>query len=153
MSTKKQLFDTGSPGFLHSIIVFVLGLFAASGVSFPKEVSILGMDIITSFSTGGVWAIIGILVTSIAFPIYNWVKSGGKFNLSFLFSKTSNVLALLYVVMSAVALTGFVLPDGTIEAIVNAVQVQDWGALGGLIFGPVLSTFIRWLKDRKTTTA
>ena len=65
VTTKK--FDTKSPGFLYSSIVAVLTVFAVSGVSFPKTVDVLGMEITTSLSAGGIYAIFGVVLTSVAF--------------------------------------------------------------------------------------
>lgn len=148
---KAKLFNTSSPGFLYSVIVFVLGVFASTGVTFPKDVSTLGIEIITTLSTGGVWALAGVFVASILYPIFNWYKSGGKFDLAFVFGKRSNVLALMNAVFAGIALTGFILPEGTVEALFQAIVVQDWGALAALVFGPVLDTLIRFIKERKNT--
>jgi len=143
-------FDAGSPGFLYSAIVAFLTIFAVSGVSFPKEVSVLGLEITTALSTGGIYAIIGVVLTSIAFPIYNYVKGGGTFTWLGIFGKTSTWIALGNAAVAALTTVGFILPDGTVEQIIGAVQSQNWMGLISILALTVGSTLIRWLKDKKT---
>ena len=150
MSNTKK-FDTASPGFLYSAIVAFLTLFAVSGVSFPKEVSVLGLEITTALSTGGIYAIIGVVLTSIGFPIYNYIKGGGSFTWLGVFGKTSTWIALGNAIVAALATGGFMLPEGTIDQIIGAVKAQNWMGLISVLALTVGNTFIRWLKERKAT--
>lgn len=146
---KKQVFNAASPGFLYTVIVAVLTIFAVSGVDFPSSAEQLAGDITTTLSTGGIYAIIGVILASIAFPIYNAVKSGLKFNLQTIFSSTLTWIALGNALMATIALTGFVLPQGTVEAIVGAVQTKDWIALGTIVVQTIIPTIVRFIKDKQ----
>lgn len=147
--TKTKKFDSGSPGFLYSAIVAFLTLFAVSGVSFPKEVNVLGLEITTALSAGGIYAIIGVVLTSVAFPVYNYVKGGGTFTWLGIFGKTSTWIALGNAVVAALATGGFMLPEGTVDQIIGAVKAQNWMGLISVLALTVGNTLIRWLKDRK----
>ncbi|GAB4486566.1 MAG: hypothetical protein OHK0019_00450 [Saprospiraceae bacterium] len=150
MSVKK--FDTKSPGFLYSAIVAILTLFAASGVQFPSDPATLGNEYVTTLSNSGIYALVGVLVTSFVFPVYNFVRAGGKFTLNAIFSKTSTWIALGVAASAALALTGFVLPDGTVEQIVSAVYTKDWMSLVSVIALTVGNTLIRYLKQQAANT-
>lgn len=151
MATKQQkmVFNTKSPGFLYSVIVAVLTVFAVSGVHFPTSAEQLAGEITTTLSTSGIYAIIGVVVASVVFPIYNAVKSGLKFSLATIFGSTLTWVAIGNIILSLLALTGIVLPDGTLEQIIGAVQVKDWGALVNIIFVTIVPTIVRWIKDKK----
>lgn len=144
-------FDASSSGFLYSLITAILTIFAVSGVSFPGSPADISGSIVTSLSGGGIYAIIGVIITSVAFPIYNFVKGGGKFSVSAIFSKVSTWIALGTAALAAIALTGFVLPDGTLEQVIGAVQAKDWMSLISILALTVGNTLIRFLKDRAAT--
>jgi len=146
-------FNPASPGFLYTIIVGVLTIFAISGVHFPSPVDQLAGEITTSLSAGGIYAIIGVVIASVIFPIYNAIKSGLKFSLQTIFSSTLTWIALGNIALSLLALTGFILPAGTVEQIVGAIQMKDWISLGSLMVTTIIPTFLRWLKDKKATPA
>ena len=147
----KKVFNAASPGFLYTIIVAVLTVFAVSGVHFPSSAEQLAGDITTTLSTGGIYAVIGIIISSVIFPIYNAVRSGLKFSLKTIFSSTLTWIALGNAVAATIALTGLVLPDGTVEAIVGAVQTKDWIALGTILVQTIIPTIVRWIKQRGQT--
>lgn len=148
-TTNKKVFDAKSPGFLYAAIVAFLTIFAVSGVNFPTPAEILAGQITTTLSTGGLYAIIGVVISSVAFPIYNAVRSGLKFSLQTIFQSTLTWIALGNIVLSLLAITGLVLPDGTVEQIVMAVQTKDWISLISLLATSIVPTIIRWIKDRK----
>lgn len=145
----KKVFDAGSPGFLYSIIVAVLTVFSVSGVHFPDTATALAGQITTTLSTGGIYSIIGILISSVIFPIYNAVKSGLKFTVTGIFGSTLTWVALGNVVISILALTGIALPAGTVEQVVAAVQTKDWIALISLLVTSIIPTIIRWIKSKR----
>ncbi len=149
MAFKKQ-FDVTSPGFLYSLIVAVLTIFAISGIRFPTDAGTLAGEITTTLSSGGVFAIVGVLVSSVIFPVYNAIKSGLKFNLATIFGSTLTWIALGNIALSLLALYGFVLPAGTLEQIIAAIQVKDWIALGSLLVTTIVPTLVRWIKSRRT---
>lgn len=146
-------FDTTSPGFHYSVVVFVLTVLAAWGVDLPQDPAALGHDIVNTFSTGGIYALIGLLVSSLIFPVYNAIRSGIKFSFKSIFSLNSTWIALLNAVASGLALTGFVLPEGTAEQLVYAASVKDWMALGSAFLLTVGNTLLRFIKENKRVTA
>lgn len=147
----QKFFDAGSSGFLYSVITTALTIFAASGVQFPKVPGELGTDLVTSFSTGGVYALIGVMVASVIFPIYNAIAAK-TFSFAGVFSRNLTWIAIGNLIAAAIALTGFVLPDGTAEQLVGAVSVKDWGGLISILGLTVVNTLIRYIKE-KTTVA
>lgn len=151
MATKK-VFNAASPGFLYSLIVAVLTVFAVSGVQFPTNAETLAGEITTTLSTGGIFAITGILIASIIFPIYNAVKSGLKFTAKTIFGSTLTWIALGNIVVALLVLGGVYFPDGTVEQIVNAVKMRDWIGLGTLLVTSIIPTIVRWIKSRQTAT-
>lgn len=143
----QKFFDAGSPGFLYSIITAALAIFAASGVTFPKAPADLGTELVSSFSTGGIYALIGIIIASVAFPIYNAVKAG-TLSFSGVFSRNLTWIAIGNAVAAGIALTGFVLPSGTTEQIIGAISMKDWGGLISILGLTVVNTLIRFLKEK-----
>jgi len=154
MTTKatKQVFNANSPGFIYSAIVLVLTIFAVSGIHFPSAPEVLAGDIVTTLSKSGFYSIIGVIVASVAFPIYNAIKGGVKFSLQTVFASTLTWIALGNIFISLLALTGLVLPAGTVEQIIGAVQAKDWIALGSLLVTSIIPTIVRWIKDKKAAT-
>ena len=150
-ATKQKAFDAASPGFLYSIITAALTIFAVSGVSFPKDPGALSGEIVTSLSSGGVYAIIGVLIASVIFPIYNFFKGGGKFSFSAVFSSTLTWVAIGTAGLAAVALTGIMIPDETVGSIIAAVQTKDWMGLISILVINIGNPLIRWLKERNAT--
>ena len=141
-----KFFDAGSPGFLYAVITAALTIFAASGVTFPKAPADLGTELVSSFSLGGIYALIGIIIASVAFPIYNAVKAG-TFTFKGVFSRNPWI-AIGNAVAAGIALTGFVLPAGTTEQIIGAISMKDWGGLISITGLTVVNTLIRFLKER-----
>jgi len=155
MATKavEKKFDPKSAGFLHALITFILTVFATAGVAIQGTPENLSNTIVTSFQGGGIYAIIGVLVTSVAFPIYNFIKGGGKFSISAIFSRVSTWVALGTAALAAIALTGFILPDGTLDQVISAVQAKDWMSLVSILALTVGNTLIRYLKDKSGSPA
>lgn len=146
-NSTQKFFDPKSPGFLYSIITAALTIFAASGVTFPKAAGDLSTEIVTSFSTGGVYALIGVIVASVIFPVYNAIQAKA-FSFSGIFSRNLTWIAIGNAVIAGIALTGFVLPDGTAEQLVNAISLKDWGGVVSILGLTVVTTLIRFLKEK-----
>lgn len=144
---QKKIFDAGSPGFLYTLIVGALTIFAAAGVQFPDNPGDIAGEVTTLLSTGGFFAIIGVIVASVAFPIWNAAQKG---NLSFggIFRNTLTWVSIGNILFAAIALTGFVLPDGTVEAIVGAIAAKDWTSLISLFVTTILPAIVRFVKER-----
>ena len=146
-NSNQKFFEVSSPGFLYSVIVSALTIFAGVGVTFPKVPIDLGTEIVNSFNTGGVYALIGVIVASVVFPIYNAI-SAGTFSLKGIFSRNLTWIALGNIAVSGLALTGFVLPDGTPEQIVGAVSAKDWMSVVSIVALTVGNTLLRLIKQK-----
>jgi len=147
--SKDKFFSVTSPGFLYSAIVAVLTIIAAGGVQLPADPATVGSDFVTSLSTGGIFSLVGVIVSSLVFPIYNFVKSGLKFSFGAIFSLNTTWIALGNAAAAGIALTGFVLPQGTVEQIVGAVGTKDWMGLISILALTVGNTLIRFIKERQ----
>ncbi len=148
-SGAKQVFDVKSPGFLYTVIVSLLAIFAASGVEFPDKPAELANDITTVLSSGGWYALVGIIVSSVLSPLYNAYKKGAL-SLKGIFGSTLTYVALFNIAFSALALIGFSLPEGTAENLVYAIFAKDWSALASILFGTILPAVVRLIKDKNT---
>lgn len=141
------IFNAYSPGFLYTVIVGILAMFAWAGVSFPEKPIELAGDLTTTLTSGGWYALLGIMASSILFPIYNAYKKG---SLSFkgLFGSTLTWVSLLNIVFSGIALTGFTLPEGTSDQIVYAAFAKDWSSLATIVFSTILPAVVRFIKEK-----
>jgi len=153
MVTQKQNFDPKSPGAVYSLATLVLTILAGLGIGFPDTIANISGQLQTSIQGGSYFALIGIVGGSVLFPIWNLIQKKQKLNWKNLFGSTANVVALGNALLGVVALTGFYLPDGTVEQIVAAVTVKDWGALASVVINTVIVALVRWVKDRKATAA
>ncbi len=153
MATQKQNFDPKSPGAVYSLATLVLTILAGLGIGFPDSIANISGQLQTSLQGGSYFALIGIVGGSVLFPIWNLIQKKQKLNWKNLFGSTANVVALGNALLGVVALTGFYLPDGTVEQIVAAVTVKDWGALASVVINTVIVALVRWVKDRKATAA
>ncbi len=151
MATQKQNFDPKSPGAVYSLATLVLTILAGLGIGFPDSIANISGQLQTSIQGGSYFALIGIVGGSVLFPIWNLIQKKQKLNWKNLFGSTANVVALGNALLGVVALTGFYLPDGTVEQIVAAVTVKDWGALASVIINTVIVALVRWVKDKKAT--
>jgi hypothetical protein len=145
LTGQAPVFSASSPGFLYSVIVAALTIFAAAGVSFPASPGEVSGEIVTLLSTGGFYAILGVLAASVAFPLWNAYQKGA---LSFhgVFSSSLTWVAIVVAIFSGLALVGLDFPDGTAEQLVYAVFAKDWVALAGVFFNAVLPTVVRFIK-------
>lgn len=151
MANQKQNFDPKSPGAVYSLATLVLTILAGLGIGFPDTIANISGQLQTSIQGGSYFALIGIVGGSVLFPIWNLIQKKQKLNWKNLFGSTANVVALGNALLGVVALTGFYLPDGTVEQIVAAVTVKDWGALASVIINTVIVALVRWVKDKKAT--
>jgi hypothetical protein len=148
---QKKIFDSSSPGFLYTVVVSILALLAWAGVEFPEKPAELAGEVTTLLSGGGFYAILGVVVSSIAFPIWNAVQ---KKRLTFdgIFSSTLTWIALGNILFAGLALTGFLLPDGTVEQLVYAIEAKDWAAIISMLVTTIIPAVVRFIKDKKQTT-
>jgi len=143
----KQVFNASSPGFIYTLTVAFLTIFAAAGVQFPDKAAALANEVSTTLSSSGFYAIIGVIVASIAFPIWNAIQ---KKSLSFngVFNSTLTWIAIGNALFAGIALTGFTLPDGTVEQLVMAISVKDWGAIISMLVTTIIPAVVRFIKDK-----
>lgn len=151
MANQKQNFDPKSPGAVYSLATLVLTILALLGIGFPDSIANISGQLQTSIQGGSYFALIGIVGGSVLFPIWNLIQKKQKLNWENLFGSTANVVALGNAFLGVVALTGFYLPSGTVEQIVAAVTVKDWGALASVVINTVIVALVRWVKDKKAT--
>jgi hypothetical protein len=153
MANQKQNFNPKSPGAIYSLATLVLTILAGLGIGFPDSIANISGQLQTSIQGGSYFALIGIVGGSVLFPIWNLIQKKQKLNWANLFGSTANVTALAYAALGVIAMTGFYLPNGTVEQIQVAVEAKDWGALASIVVGTVLTALVRWFKDRKAATA
>ena len=145
----KTKFDPKSPGFIASITYAILAAFAATGIEFPKDPAQIAGDFETTMSSGGIFAITGMLISAIIFPIWNFIKKGGRINAKLILSNTTFWVSLVTAILGFAALYGFTVPDGTAEQIVSALYAKDWGVLLSVLAINILNPLIRFLKEVK----
>jgi ferric iron reductase protein FhuF len=145
----KTKFDPKSPGFIASITYAILAAFAATGIEFPKDPAQIAGDFETTMSSGGIFAITGMLISAIIFPIWNFIKKGGKIDARLILSNTTFWVSLVTAILGFAALYGFTVPDGTAEQIVSAMYAKDWGVLLSVLALNILNPLIRFLKELK----
>lgn len=146
----KAVFDVKSPAFLYSAIVAALTVLAAAGVTFPDNPADIAGELTNLLSTSGFWALIGVAVSSVFFPIYNaWKK--GDLTFKGVFSSTLTWVALAVLFFDALALFGLSFPPGTAEQLVYFIAAKDWGSLISMFTSVILPTVVRYIKDRRQT--
>lgn len=146
----KPVFDVSSPAFLYSAIVAVLTILAASGVTFPASPEEISGELTNLLSTSGFWALIGVAVSSVFFPIYNaWKK--GALNFKGVFSSTLTWVAIAVLFFDALALFGLTFPPGTAEQLVYFIAAKDWGSLISMFASVIVPTVVRFIKDKRAT--
>lgn len=150
MANSKQVFSTSSPGFIYSIASAILTILAIIGVSFADPIPVLSGQVETSIQGGSFFALATLVIGSVLFPVWNLIQKKQKINLKTIFGSTANIIALGQALLGIIALTGFVLPAGSLEQVVSAVKMKDWGALIGLLVTSIVPTIIRFIKSKKT---
>lgn len=145
---KLKVFDAGSPGFLYALIVAVLTVMTGVfGINFPGSPDAIAGQVETSLNTFGIFAVVGVVLSSVILPIWNARTTAG-FSWKKLFSSRLTWMALVNIALSILALFGLVFPDGTVEAVFDAIGAHDWTAVIAIFFNVLLPTIIRWIKDK-----
>ena len=150
MRGEKTVFDVSSPGFLYTVIVSALTILAATGVTFPANPADIAGEITTLLSTSGFFAIVGVIVASVLFPIWNAYKKG-ELSFAGVFGNTLTWIAIGNIGFALLALFGLNLPEGTVEQIVYGIQQKDWSALISLLVTTIIPTIVRFIKDKRQT--
>lgn len=154
MATKTtKVFDAGSPGFLYTVIVSLLTvLTGVFGVTFPGTGDQIAGDVVTSLNSFGIFALVGVVVSSIILPIWNARRTAG-FTWKKLIDSRLTWIALLNIVLSVLAIFGLVFPDGIVEQIFAAAGARDWTAIIFIGVNVIFPTVVRWIKSKFGTTA
>ena len=139
---QKQVFSPTSYHFIFRITTALLAVFAAFQVKFTTDPSTIADQVATTISTSGLYAVIGIVVVSIAGPIWNAVQ---KKSFKLIWGSVSTYIYLGTALGSLLVLVGIEIPDGTAAAIVNAIMGQDWGGLGSVVTLNVLEPLVRFI--------
>ncbi len=147
----KQVFKFDSPGFIYSAIVSVLTVLALAGVKFPENPEQIAGEINTLIGSGGFFALIGVAVSSIAFPIWNAYQ---KKNLSIrgIWKNTLTWVAFAVLLFDGLALIGLNFPEGTAQNLVYYIFAKDWTALFSMIVTVIIPTVVRFIKDKNTAS-
>jgi uncharacterized membrane protein len=145
----KQKFDTTSPGWYYSLFVLAFTALGLLGIELPENPAEMAGKVTTTLSDGGIFAVVGVLVSSIIFPVWNFRKKGNKFNFKALAGSTLFWIALTSAVLSLTVLIGFTVPDGTAEQIILAVNAKDWGGLLSVLALNIVNPLMRYLKDKQ----
>jgi cytochrome bd-type quinol oxidase subunit 2 len=145
----KQKFDAKSPGFIASVTYVLLAALAATGVEFPSDPQSVAGDFETTLNSGGIFAVVGLLVSSIVFPTWNFIKKGGKISGKVILSNNTFWISVATAALSVALLFGFTVPDGTAEQVVAAVYAKDWGVIFTMIVIPLFNTLIKYFKHKQ----
>lgn len=145
---KATNFNSASPGFLYAVIVAVLMvLTGVFGVNFPGTPDQIAGEIFASLNNFGIFALIGVVVSSIVLPVWNARTTAG-FSWKKLISSRLTLIAVVNLALSGLALIGLVFPDGMVDQIFAAVGAQDWTGLIVIFFNVFLPTVLRWIKTK-----
>lgn len=141
---KKTVFNPASPGFLYTITVLVLTAFAAAGAEIPNPEQVAA-GITTTLSDSGFFAVVGVLVSSVLFPIWNaWQK--GVLNFRGILTSSTTWGAAIVALFSVIALFGLHFPPGTAEQLAALLFAKDWGALASMVVTVIVPTIVRFVK-------
>lgn len=147
MAGNTKVFDATSAGFLYTLYTSILIILAGAGVTFSSPTDVIAGDLVTTFSTGGIYALGLLIVGSILFPIYNaWKK--GDLTFKGIISSTLTWIAVVNIALAAFAMYGLSFPEGTVEQVFAMVKMKDWGSLAGFFVTTILPTVVRWIKSR-----
>lgn len=149
MQIAKKNFDATNLNFWARLVIFVLGLLATLGVKFPADPVSLGTDIVTTLTTGGWYAVLGLMAISVIMPIYNFIRSKPKLSLAAFLGSPNTWLYLATFLVGVTIVLGIKVPEGTGEAIVGAIYAKDWSGLISIMAMNILDPFIRWLRDKR----
>lgn len=147
---KKQVFNPASPGFLYTITVLVLTAFAAAGAEIPNPEDVAA-GITTTLDTSGFFAVVGVLVSSVIFPVWNaWQKKA--LNFAGIINSSTTWVSAFVAMFAGLALVGLHFPPGTAEQLATLIFAKDWGALASMFVTVILPTIIRFVKAMNAPT-
>lgn len=141
-------FKFNSKNLWFQITMLVLAISAGIGIRLPSSPEALAENIVNTFTTSGLYSVIGILVVSVIGPVYNFVRSRPKLSLSAFLADPNNWVYIVGFVLSIMTLFGIAIPEGTAQEIVRAVYVKDWAAIGGIGLAAIIVPVVRFFMDK-----
>lgn len=156
MSTKKagakatpKAFDPKGQ-FWVSVLGAIFSLLLYAGVEIPNPEQLAGEVVTLVSSPTGYIGLIGLFITSLASPIWKFIKSGSKkFDLSEYLGSTNVIIALFSMVVAFLVYKGIQIPANATKDIVAAVAQKDISLILTLAVTYVLNPVVRWFKDRR----
>lgn len=153
-SNTNKSFDPKSAGFWATVITAILSAAASGGIEFNVPVGDLANNLVSTFNTSGVYAVLGIIVVNIAGPIYNFMRKKIPFNWANILGSTTTWVSLGSIAVSALVLFwGFEIPADTPADVAAAIMARNWGLLGSLAAVSILVPIIRWIKNKRAAAA
>lgn len=144
---KKALFSTSSSNFWVNIFNLVLSALAISGVQFTQPTLNTAAEIVNTFSTTGIVAVIGLVLINVGSPVYHaFIKK--SFNFKALLGSTNFWIQFVSAAIAAALLFGLEIPTGTSEQLVGAVFARDWTGLAFVFLSNILNPLIRFFKNK-----
>lgn len=144
-------FQASNPNFWARLVIFALSILGLIGVQFQTAPDVLGGQIVTTISTSGYYAVLGLIAVSVLMPIYNLVKQKPKITFASVFGSPNFWIYLLTFLFGIGMIYGIEFPDGTAEEIVGAIFSKDWSHLVNIAFVNILDPLIRWFRDKRQT--
>lgn len=156
MATTQKVFDAKSPGFIQSILVALFTITGLAGIEYPQPPADIADDIVTTFTSTGIYGILGILAVSIVAPIYNFIRKKQPLTWTNVWSSTVTWVALGGVLVSALMFVNLQIPADAPANIVSSVQAKNWSLLGSYLVLNIVIPVVRWireLRNKKQATA
>lgn len=151
MSTTQKQFSWSSTNLWTTILTFLFGSLALSGLELSAAPGQLATDMVYSIDTKGFIGSIGLIFTNainIGYHLFFKIKEGGNF-WAFLSSRNFWVNLASAVIGIVVAFVpGATIPAGTADSIVGLAYAQDWTGLAAIVFINIITPIIRALRDK-----
>lgn len=151
MGTKKT-FDAGSPGFWMTLITAGLSAAATGGIEFAIPVGEIANQLVTTFNSSGIYAVLGIVVVNIAGPVYNFMRKKIPFNWRAIWASTTTWIGVGSIAVAGLVMWGFQIPENTPSEIASAIVARNWALLGALGAANLIVPFVRWIKEKQKKT-
>lgn len=151
MSTTPKQFSWSSSNLWTTILTFIFGSLALSGLELSAAPGQLAADMVYSIDTKGLVGSVGLILTNvinIAYHLFFKIKEGGNF-WAFLSSRNFWVnFASAIIGIVVVFVPGATIPTGTADSIVGLAYAQDFTGLAAVVFINIITPIIRALRDK-----
>lgn len=148
-----KFFSAANPNFWVRLVIFVLTILASLGVNFPSNPDVLGPDIVTTLSSGSIYAIIAVMGLSVLMPIINFFRASPRPNFWEFLGSPNTWIYVATFIAGLLIMIGINIPEGTGAALVGAIYAKDWAALISIAATNILDPLIRWWKDKGAAQA